>query len=316
MGRLIGASVIVPAHDAQATLSKTLERLRAQEAPFAYEVIVVDDGSRDATAEIAAAAGEPVRVVRKQSTGAGDARNRGVAESRARALAFCDADCFPAAGWLAAGVRALEHASLVQGKVLPEPGVRIGPFDRSLWITHEGGLWETANLFVTRELFDLVGGFGGSLAPLGERPFGEDVRFGWRAKRMGARSAFCAEALSHHAVFPQRAGAHVAERRRLRHFPLLVDAVPELREAFLYRRVFLSPRSAAFDVACGGVLAALALRRPWPLLAALPYARALRSSVRAHPQLMSEVAAAELAADLLGALALARGSFEARTAVL
>jgi hypothetical protein len=82
-----------------------------------------------------------------------------VAESSGTALAFCDADCYPTKGWLAAGVRALEHAELVQGKVVPEPEVAMGPFDRSLWVTSSVGLWETANLFVTRDLFERVGGF-------------------------------------------------------------------------------------------------------------------------------------------------------------
>lgn len=308
----VSASVVVPARDAGGTLARTLACLCAQEAPFPYEVIVVDDESTDDTPAIAASAGAPVRLVRQPAAGAGAARNRGVAEASGDLLAFCDADCFPQLGWLAAGVRALESAGLVQGKVLPEPGVSIGPFDRSLWITHEVGLWETANLFVTRAVFDRAGGFEDWLGGAGGRPMGEDVWFGWRALRAGARSAFCAEALAHHAVFPGSPHAYVAERRRLRHFPALARKIPELREHFFYRRVFLNERTAALDGALAAVGLAALLRRPWPLAGVLPYGRVASGR---HTR-GRKVIAVDVLADLVGLAALLRGSAENRSPVL
>jgi glycosyltransferase involved in cell wall biosynthesis len=300
------ASVIIPVRDAERTLARTLDRLALQDAPFEHEVIVVDDGSSDGSVAVAEAAG--ARVLRQDAQGPAQARNRGVAASSAAVLAFCDADCFPEPGWLAAGVAALDDAELVQGHVLPDPDAEIGPFDRSLWITYEVGLWETANLFVTRELFDRVGGFEDWLEPVAGKAMAEDVWFGWRAKRAGARSAFCEQALAYHAVFPREPRDYVLERRRLRHFPEMARRMPELRDALFHRRLFLNERSAAFDLALAGAALALARRSPWPLAAALPYARIARHRGRA--------AAVDLAADLVGAAALARGSIEARTPVL
>lgn len=314
---MIVASVIVPAHGAEATLPRTLERLCAQDAPFDFEVVVIDNGSHDRTAEIATRAGGPVRLVHKEPGGPGASRNLGVARTTGSAIAFCDSDCFPADGWLAAGVRALEQAELVQGKVLPDPdGLPIGPFDRSLWIPHEVGLWETANLFVTREIFDRVGGFDDWLTPEGERPIGEDVWFGWQAKRLGARSAFCEQALSHHAVFPQRAGPFVAERRRLRYFPAMTQRMPELRRQFLYRRWFLNRRTAALDAALCAVSAATLLRCLWLLAGALPYARLVLGRARPFGRRAVAVAVVDAAADLVGAQALVRGSLRYRAPVL
>ncbi len=89
---------------------------------------------------------------------------------------------------------------------------------------------------------------------------------------------------------PRGAREYVAERRRVRHFPTLVRQTPELREAFLWRRVFLTRRSAAFDLALTGAALAALRRSPWPLAAALPYAR-----------LAWRGAAAEIAADAVGA---------------
>ena len=55
-------------------------------------MVVVDDGSRDATAEIAGAYPEPVRVVSQENAGVAVARNRGISEARGELIAFCDAD--------------------------------------------------------------------------------------------------------------------------------------------------------------------------------------------------------------------------------
>ena len=117
-----------------------------------YEVVVVDDGSRDATAAIASAFGPPVRVVEGAGRGAGEARNRGVAAAAGRVLAFTDADCFAPPGWLAAGLAGMERVDLLQGAVEPEPGAPARTYDHSLWVPARSGLFETANLFVDREL--------------------------------------------------------------------------------------------------------------------------------------------------------------------
>jgi glycosyltransferase involved in cell wall biosynthesis len=301
-------SVIVPARDAEQTLAHTLAALAAQEVEAEYDVIVVDDGSTDRTAAIAATAGANVTLVTQPASGPGAARDLGVARSSAPMLAFCDADVFPTSGWLRAGLRALAGADLVQGKVLPEPGVRLGAFDRTLWITSSAGLWEAANLFMTRELFDRVGGFGDGITPRRGKPLGEDVWLGYRALRSGARATYCPEALAHHAVFERDWRGYVVERARLRHFPALVRGAPELRQSFLYRRAFLNRRTARFDLALAGAGLALATRRRWPLLLALPYVRIARTR--------GPAAGVDVLADAVGLIALLAGSAESQTLLL
>ena len=162
----------------------------------------------------------------------------------------------PHPGWLAAGAHALTNYTLVQGRVAPDPGAERGPFDRSLHIDAAVGLWETANLFVTRALFERVGGFQTWITPRRGKALAEDVWFGQRALRAGARAGFCAEARADHAVFPRGAASYIAERARLRFFPAMAARMPELRTAFLSRHVFLNARSARFDLAVAGALAA------------------------------------------------------------
>ncbi len=313
------ASVIVPARDAGLTLGRTLGALTAQDLEGGYEVIVVDDGSRDDTAGIAADGGSAVRLIQQPRLGPAAARNRGVVEARAPLLAFCDADVFPEPGWLAAGVRALQDADIVQGQVLPDPGATLDPFARTLWITSQVGLWETANLFVTRSAFERAGGFEEWLRPRRGKALAEDVWFGYRALRTGARPAYCPDALARHAVFAR-------SWRRLRGrtgAPALLpgDGGADARAALLVSapaRVPQPPqRAAGPGRGCGR--GGVGSGSPLPWLAVAPYARELNVHARRFPQAHrhpAAVAAADLAADLVGLAALVGGSLRYRSPVL
>jgi len=84
-------AVIVPVYDGAATLAKALDSVLAQSWP-AHEIIVVDDGSRDGSAEVAAAFGEHVRLIRQLNSGVSAARNAGARAATAEWLCFLDAD--------------------------------------------------------------------------------------------------------------------------------------------------------------------------------------------------------------------------------
>lgn len=312
---MIAISVIVPALNAAATIGRTLEALAGQDLAEPYEVIVVDDKSDDDTVAIAEAAPGAVSVLRQDRSGAGAGRNRGAVAARAGALAFTDADCIPTPGWLREGLAALGDADFVQGAVRPDPAAPRRPFDRTLWVVRESGLYESANLFISRELLLRLGGFEDWLGTDG-RPFGDDVWLGWRARRAGARTAFCERALVHHAVFRRSVGDYVSERRRLAFFPALAKKIPELRDEFLYRRWFLNRRSAAFDAAVVGVAAAMRSSSMAPLVAVAPYAWLAAKSALPWRRHAPKVAAVELLCDGVGFGALLWGSARSRSPVL
>jgi glycosyltransferase involved in cell wall biosynthesis len=93
-GRPELVSVIIPAYNAQRFLPMTLSSARAQTYPN-IEIIVIDDGSADATPEIAEAAArvdKRVRVIHQRNAGVAAARNRGIAEALGDYVAPLDAD--------------------------------------------------------------------------------------------------------------------------------------------------------------------------------------------------------------------------------
>lgn len=313
----VRASVIIPALNAASTLGDTLHAVTRQELAEPYEVIVVDDGSSDATLEIAVRALGEAAVLRQCRLGAAAARNRGAEAAGGAVLAFTDADCIPERKWLAAGLAATRDADVVQGEVWPTDPASMGPLDRSLWIAHETGLYETANLFVRREWFDRLGGFESWLEPrVGGRPLAEDVWFGWRARRAGARTSFSPNARVTHAVFRRGLREYVSERRRLRHFPAIAAKMPELRRQRFFGRYFLTSRSAAFDAALTGAATAVLLRSRGPLIAATPYAWiVLRHSVGWRRQAPVALLGG-LIADIVGLGSMVRGSIEQRTLLI
>lgn len=83
---------VVPAYNAAATLGNTLASVRAQTRGD-WEAVVVDDGSRDETAAVGAATGDPrVRVHRQENRGLSGARNAGLERIGAPLVCFLDAD--------------------------------------------------------------------------------------------------------------------------------------------------------------------------------------------------------------------------------
>jgi GT2 family glycosyltransferase len=198
-------TVVVPARDAAAVLPATLAALRGA------DVVVVDNGSRDATAAVARAHG--ARVVAEPRRSRARARNAGAAATGAPLLAFLDAGCVPQPGWLDALAAALETAELAAGAVDVRTSARpnaVERFDAAWRFRQERNVAEgwsvAANLGVRREAF---GGFDPRFAHAGE-----DVDLCRRTTAAGARLVFAPEAVVTHPAERSLAGL---VRRAFRH---------------------------------------------------------------------------------------------------
>lgn len=84
-------SLIIPAYNRGSLISQTLRSALDQTAPF-NEIIVVDDGSTDNTAEVVQQFGDRVRYIHTPNQGVQKARNTGVAAANSQRVAFCDSD--------------------------------------------------------------------------------------------------------------------------------------------------------------------------------------------------------------------------------
>lgn len=84
-------SVVIPAYNAAAIVGRAIESALAQTAP-PLEVIVIDDGSTDNTADVAAAYEPRIRLLRQENAGPAAARNHGAKVSTGDWIALLDAD--------------------------------------------------------------------------------------------------------------------------------------------------------------------------------------------------------------------------------
>ena len=84
-------SVVIPVHDGAGYLGEAIESVLGQTRP-PQDVIVVDDGSLDATPEVIASYGDRIRGIRQPHLGNASAVNRGIAATSGEYVAFLDAD--------------------------------------------------------------------------------------------------------------------------------------------------------------------------------------------------------------------------------
>ena len=272
-------SVVVATRDRADRLEGLLGTLAGQTlAPERFEVIVVDDGSTDRTAELLARAraeGRPrVSVLRRDGNGPAAARNAGWRAASAPLVAFTDDDCEAPPDWLeeALAGAAERPCAIVQGPTTPIPAEleRTGPFTRTKEITAPNPSFQTCNIVYPRELLERLEGFDEGFP----EALGEDTDLGWRARAAGAEYVFEPEALIHHRVVEMGPVGKLRFALGWSGAMQVLRDHPELRRTLTWR-VFWKRSHALLALA---VLGAVTARRfPPALLLTLPYLRALRA---------------------------------------
>ena len=203
-------SVVIPTYNRLPILRQCLQALERQrlEPPLqGYEVVVVDDGSTDATLawlEQACAAGElpHLRLVQQEHGGPALGRNRGVEAARGEVIVFIDSDLVVGPDFLLSHARGLEQdwqrvgdrLSFTYGAV-----INTADFDNPTAERHKlrdlsWAYFATGNVAIERRLLERAGLFDIAFHLYGW----EDLELGERLRALGVRLVRCPAAVGYH----------------------------------------------------------------------------------------------------------------------
>ena len=198
-------AVVLPVRDGAKTLGAQLRALSEQTYPAPFPIVIVDDGSRDSTGEVAeqwARTLPNLRILRSPiPRGLSWARNTGAKAVSAEYLAYCDSDDVADPGWLAAMTAGLATSDLVGGHLdldalnsprslawrshIPPPTGEPGLPHGEGYLPYAVG----ANLGVRRSVLTDLGGFDQRLSGH------EDVEFCWRAQMASYSLSYAPDAI-------------------------------------------------------------------------------------------------------------------------
>jgi glycosyltransferase involved in cell wall biosynthesis len=186
-------SIVIPCYNAEATLEQTLRSVLAQDVD--KEIVVVDDGSLDRSADISRNFGHAVRCISTPNRGASAARNLGMSAASGAYIMFLDSDDLLSLGTLAERLRLLERTSadvaFTNWDQIDEAGRGVADSQKELLLpdTQEelevaiatARFWGPPGAFLYRRgLLERLVGWNTDLAIV------QDVRFLFDAARSGA----------------------------------------------------------------------------------------------------------------------------------
>jgi len=157
-------SFVVPAYNEEVMIGATVRTLRASASALGepYELLVVDDDSTDATADVARANGAAVLQVKLRQISA--VRNAGARTSRGDLLVFVDADTLVPENTLRAMLDAVSGGAVGGGARVRFDAHGVGAWTRRLseagcWMMYRLGFTGGCFLFARRNAFEAAGGF-------------------------------------------------------------------------------------------------------------------------------------------------------------
>ncbi len=221
-------SVIICTYNRCQSLRNTLKRFQEQDAngSFNYEVIVVDNNSKDRTKEVIEEfynqMDGKIRYLFERRQGRSFALNKGIKEAKGKIIAFMDDDILVDKNWLNNLYNAFKkhNCDAVQGRVLlyelPPKWMWSRRFKRFIEVdygetTKKAPVSTGANVAFRSEIFKKFGMFNTSLGS-GALGFNEDIEF-FRRIRDAAKILYCPEVLVYHVPSPERLTKKYFRRR-------------------------------------------------------------------------------------------------------
>lgn len=281
---MIIISVIIPHLNQPEALDACLASLHAQTIERdAFEIIVVDNGSRSLPIEIVRRY-PGVQLLQERRPGPGPARNTGVAAARGDILAFIDADCRADPTWLVtveARLAAFKPGTVLGGDVriwrsgderlaAIEAYESVFAYRFKLYI-EKHGYSGTGNLAMRRHDFDAVGPFGGI-------EVAEDMDWGRRALVAGRCFRYVPEMVVFHPARSTLRELYVKWDRQIAHRWRMAEGQPGRRLRWTVRAflVLASPLAGAVTVLTSDRIAGFRAR--WGAMMVMSMVRAHRTS--------------------------------------
>jgi glycosyltransferase involved in cell wall biosynthesis len=190
-------SIVIATKDRAEYLDRALESFSKQIGAPSFEVIVVDNGSTDATPQIVEHAKNAypfeVTYVYEERPNRAAARNRGIAVAQGYLVLFCDDDVYAPPGFLAAHEAAHSTSNLVvNGAIINVPTYHERP--KPTFANYSRAFLCTCNVSIPKAALDAVGGFDTQFNLYGW----EDTELGVRLREVGMRRKFAWDAYIWH----------------------------------------------------------------------------------------------------------------------
>ena len=207
-------SIVIATKDRAAYLDRALASFSAQIGAPAFEVVVVDNGSTDATPQIVERAREKapfgITYIFEARPNRGAARNRGIAAAEGHLVLFCDDDIYAPPGFLAAHDAAHTANNLVvSGPILNVPGYSDRP--KPSLANFSRAFFCTCNVSVPKAALSAVTGFDEAFDLYGW----EDTELGVRLREHGMRAKFAWDAYLWHIKPPSDATLQVEMQKAI-----------------------------------------------------------------------------------------------------
>jgi glycosyltransferase involved in cell wall biosynthesis len=204
-------SLIIATRDRSHQLARCLDSVARMEFDRPWELIVVDNGSKDATAEVVKQFADklsiPLRYVLERKPGLGNAHNAGVRAARGEILAFTDDDCYPETDFLNRIWCAFADPSIgyIGGRITlhdpaDDPMTTIEsatPYVFPAKSFIRGGSFGGANMAFRKKILDEISGFDPMFGP-GALFNAEDVDAAARASAIGWKGEYRPEVIVRH----------------------------------------------------------------------------------------------------------------------
>ncbi len=201
-------TVVVPTYNREKLLRNLLDSLFRQSYPAnKFEIIVVDDGSKDGTREMVETyrkgANRNLKYFYQQNKGPAGARNTGIRNSSGSLIIFIDDDCVASGNWLQEMVKGYDNPgiagvgglikAIVTKSIISEYCSYIGVMEKPIMQGDIVKYLVGANSSFRKEYLDIAGWFNEAI-PLG----GEDLDISFRLKQAGYSLKFNPEAVIYH----------------------------------------------------------------------------------------------------------------------